>query len=328
MSLRLGLYTNAISWSYEDLRSVWVAAEGHGFESAHLMDNVVGPDPRDPEAGVFEAYIALAALADATETIRIGPMATPNDRRHPSLLAKMTSVLDQVAGGRLVMVMGAGDEPQHFEPWGMPFPERKIRMQMLEEGLQVLLAMWTQEHAEFAGEHYQLSAAVNEPKPVQSPHPPLWLGLCEGRRLMPRLVAQYCDGYNLYVGSEETATAVKEAVDAACRRVDRDPAELTASRHVLVTLVDDEVDLEELYRRQASSIGASAEKVRAHYEYLYCHVAGPPELCVARLDELGAAGFDHVALQFQALDDPLGGSPDSTLELIETFVSQVKPHLA
>lgn len=325
---RLGLYTNAIEWSYEELRSVWVAAERLGFESAHLMDNVVGPDPREASAGVFEAYVALAALAEATETIKLGPMATPNDRRHPSLLAKMTSILDRVSDGRLIMVMGAGDEPQHFEPWGMPFPPKRERLEALEEGLQVMLALWEENRVDFDGRHYTLHDAVNEPKPVQRPRPPLWMGLCEGRKLMPRLVAEYCDGFNLYVGSEATAAAVVEAVDAACRRVGRDPAELTASRHVILTLAEDEVDLGELYRRQASDLGLDPEQLRAHYEYLYCHVAGPPDLCAERLRELSEAGYDHFALQFQAPTDPMGGRPESTLELMDLFMRRVAPQLA
>lgn len=324
---RLGLYTNACDWSYEDLREVWLAAERRGFDSAHLMDNAVGPNARGPQLPVLEAYTALAALAEATESIVLGPLATPVGRRHPSLLAKMTSILDQVSEGRLILALGTGDDPLHFEPWGMDFPPQGERTEMLEEALGVIGALWTRERTDFEGRHYRLAGAVNQPKPAQSPRPPLWLGFGQGTRVMPRLVAEYCDGYNLWVGSDERAAEVIDAVSRACERVGRDEEELTASRHVLLTLAAEEFDLEEMYARQSPAMGCSAEQLSAEYEHYYCHVAGPPEVCAEGLERLFAMGFDHLALQMQAPVDPMGGSAGSTLELIDLFMDRVAPEL-
>jgi alkanesulfonate monooxygenase SsuD/methylene tetrahydromethanopterin reductase-like flavin-dependent oxidoreductase (luciferase family) len=326
--MEIGLYTNAIDWSYPELREVWQAAERAGFGSAHLMDNVVGPDPRTDEAGVFEAYTTLAALAEATETIRIGPLATPNGRRHPSLLAKMTTMIDRIGDGRLILTMGAGDEPQHFVPWGMPFPDRRTRIAMLREELAVVKGLWTEPRFDFDGEHYRLSGAVNEPKPIQRPRPELWLGLCTGTRVMPRIVAEHCDGFNVYVGADEHASAVLAAVIAACEAAGRDPGSIVRSRHVLVTLADDEVDVEALYARQAAEIGRDVADLRAHYDFLFSHVAGPPEHCLAHIEHQRALGFNHLTVQFQGPDDPLGGRPESTLTAIRTFADQVAPKLA
>jgi alkanesulfonate monooxygenase SsuD/methylene tetrahydromethanopterin reductase-like flavin-dependent oxidoreductase (luciferase family) len=79
--VKLGFYTSAIGWSYPDLRSVWLAAEAAGFVSAHIMDNVVRPLPTAPDEPVFEAYVALTALAEATSTMRLGPLVVGVIRR-------------------------------------------------------------------------------------------------------------------------------------------------------------------------------------------------------------------------------------------------------
>jgi alkanesulfonate monooxygenase SsuD/methylene tetrahydromethanopterin reductase-like flavin-dependent oxidoreductase (luciferase family) len=325
---RLGLYTSAIGWTFEDLRSVWLAAERTGFDSAQLMDNAVGPSARGDRTPVPEAYAALAALAEATETLWIGPLASPIGRRNPALLAKTAAFVDQISGGRLILTLGTGDDPLHFFPWGMDFPPTPIRMEMLEESLGIVEALWTRERVDFEGRHYQLRGAVAEPKPARSPRPPVWVGFTSSKRVMPRLVAEYCDGYNLFVAADETATAAIEAVRAACSRIGRDDAELTASRHVLVTLAADEFDLDAMYARQGAEMGRSGEQLRDDYEAYYCHVAGTPEFCAARLGALLEMGFDHLALQFQAPTDPMGGSPDSTIEAIELFATDVAPRLA
>jgi alkanesulfonate monooxygenase SsuD/methylene tetrahydromethanopterin reductase-like flavin-dependent oxidoreductase (luciferase family) len=324
--LALGLYTSGTGWTYEQLRTVWRRADALGFATAQLMDNAVGPDARGPGPAVPEAYVTLAALAEATERIRIGPLATPIGRRHPALLAKMAAMLDRVSGGRLLLTLGTGDDPRHFEPWGMELPPLRERVAQLDEAIDVIDGLWTEPRFSHDGPAWQLADAVLAPKPVQRPRPPIWIGLAEGRRVMPRIAAAKCDGVNVYNGSDERAGQVLAALDAACAAAGRDPGELARSRHVLVTLADDEVDLARLRRDQARALDVPLAAVESAYDWL-CHVAGPPDAVIAGLKRQRELGFDHLALQFQLPGDPLGGLPDSTLAAIERFSAEVAPAL-
>ena len=330
MMVDLGIYTNAIGWTYPDLRSVWVEADRLGFTTAQLMDNTIGPDIKGQASPVFEAYTTLSALAEATQGIQIGPLSTPSIRRHPALLAKMTSILDRISDGRLILTIGAGDEAQHFVPWGMDFPDTPTRVEMLEDALQIIRGLWGEEAFDFTGRHFTLLGAVNEPKPVPKPGrsiPPIWIGLGVGRRLMPKLVGRYADGFNIYAGDEDRVSEVYRAIEDACRENNRDIGQLTRSRHVMVTLSERGVNLDELYANQADMLSLTPNRVQEHYTAQLCHVAGTPEDCVAHLQRVVASGFNHLALQFQGVHDAFGGSADETIRSMRLFMSRVAPHL-
>src|SRR3954453_16059588 len=143
--------------------SVWVYDHFHTVPTPELETN-------------FECWISTAALARDTSTIRIGQMVTCNNYRPPALLAKMASTVDVLSHGRLDFGIGAGWYEDEYRAYGYPFPDGPERLRMLGEALQIFHAMWKEPSATFEGKNYQVRGAINEPKGVQKPHPPIWIG--------------------------------------------------------------------------------------------------------------------------------------------------------
>ena len=160
---------------YETMSRCALEAERAGFDALFLFDHFhTVPTPH--LESVFECWTSMAALARDTSTIRLGQMVTCNSYRPPSLLAKMASCIDVMSRGRVILGIGAGWYEHEYLAYGYEYPETPDRLRMLRESLQVIKAMWTQDEATFEGRYYQVRGAINEPKPVQKPHPPILVG--------------------------------------------------------------------------------------------------------------------------------------------------------
>ena len=204
---------------YETMSGCAQEAERAGFDAVFLYDHFhTVPTPQLET--VFECWTSMAALARDTKTIRLGQMVTCNGYRPPSLLAKMASGIDVMSHGRLIFGIGAGWYQHEFEAYGYEYPETPERLRMLREALQVFKAMWTQDEARFDGTYYHVRGAINEPKPVQKPHPPLWIGGA-GERVTLKLVAQYGDACN-FNADVPTVRRKLDVLRQHCETVGRD----------------------------------------------------------------------------------------------------------
>lgn len=296
--VKFGIYLSGTGRDFEALRASWVQAEQLGFDTVWTMDNTVGPYHGYTEIPVFEAYTILPALAQATSKIRFGTLVTPCGRRHPALLAKMTSILDIISGGRFILGMGAGDHPQYFLPWGMAYPSASERIAVLREELEVIKRLWTEDYSSFNGRYYTLDGAVNYPKPVQKPHPPILIALNFGKKLMPRLAAEYADGINMYIAGDDRVKELLSLVEQNCREFGRDFGRIEKSRVINVTLTEEVVDPAEVVAQQ---IREEAVRLKVPADVLFendatysCHVVGPPEKCIEGLRKQVELGFDHL----------------------------------
>ena len=150
-------------------------AESEGFYSVSINDHFYTPmgPPQTPQ---LECFTTLTAIAAVTSRIRLTPSVTAISFRPPPLLAKITSTLDHVSNGRLVLGLGAGWQQAEYEAHGYPYPSNAERLAQLAEVIQVLKAMWTQEEPTFHGRYFLIDKAYNHPRPVQQPGPPLMLG--------------------------------------------------------------------------------------------------------------------------------------------------------
>jgi F420-dependent oxidoreductase-like protein len=204
---------------FETMSRCATEAEKAGFDAIWLYDHFhTVPTPQLETT--FECWTSMAALARDTSTIRLGQMVTCNSYRPPSLVAKMASCVDVMSRGRLILGIGAGWYQDEYEAYGYDYPETPERLRMLREALQVIMAMWTQDRAEFDGRYYHLRGAINEPKPLQKPHPPIWIGGA-GEKVTLKLVAQYGDACNF---NADVAT-VRHKLDVLrehCEAVGRD----------------------------------------------------------------------------------------------------------
>ena len=162
-----------------------------GFDHIWPFDHLIalGKDRRSRSS---TAGRLLGAVAENTKRTRIGLNVTGNLYRHPGLLAKIAVTVDHLSGGRLEMGIGAAWNEPEFTMYGMPFPSAADRIRMLDEACSVLKALWTEERATFKGRFYQLDDAIAEPKPIQKPYPPIWVGGV-GPKLTLRVVAKHAD---------------------------------------------------------------------------------------------------------------------------------------
>jgi F420-dependent oxidoreductase-like protein len=180
------------------------------------------------EGPCMDGWTLLAALAAATQRVRLGLMVGCNGYRHPAVLAKIATTVDQVSGGRLDVGLGAGWFELEFNMYGIPFPPAAERIRRLDEACQVLKLLWTKELADFEGTYYTLKEARHEPKPVQKPYPPFTIG-GGGEKLTLRVVARHASIYNAPGGNPEEVRHKNSVLDAHCIEIGRDPLEIRRS---------------------------------------------------------------------------------------------------
>jgi alkanesulfonate monooxygenase SsuD/methylene tetrahydromethanopterin reductase-like flavin-dependent oxidoreductase (luciferase family) len=310
--------------AFEQAREIWREAERLGFPAIWHEDNVF-PHPTellDRRTPILDCWTALAALAASTSTIRLGSMVTPAPRRHPALLARAASTVDHISSGRLTIGIGAGDPStvEHYTQWGMTFPATpRERVALLREHLQVQKLLYTQDVASFEGEHFTLRDAVNSPKPVQRPHPPIWIGMNTNAVVMPKVAAELADGVVVEWGDDEVAGRVAPRLVEACERLGRDPAEVTTARHLGVVVTTEEMPAERVFTELARRSGFyDPARLRETWDTWLGAIVGPPgtilEPLRARTIELG---FSHamvhvLSLGFEEDAGGLEGIPGST----------------
>jgi alkanesulfonate monooxygenase SsuD/methylene tetrahydromethanopterin reductase-like flavin-dependent oxidoreductase (luciferase family) len=155
----------------------------------------------------MECWVTLSALAEATKKMRLGSLVTNNQYRNPALLAKMSATIDNISGGRLEFGIGAGGTGRsewsrrlgfrtEHSAYGMDFPEKAtIRIEKLREAVQIIKKLWTESKVSFAGQYYRIEDAFSNPKPLQKPYPPVWIGGA-GERFLLKVTAQEAEGCN------------------------------------------------------------------------------------------------------------------------------------
>jgi probable F420-dependent oxidoreductase len=296
--LILALVAHGLSISeYPEMVRVANIAERYGFGSVWLCDHflTLSPDDYVEQAGVIgeygqpqgntrpatmpllEAWTALSALARDTTNIRLGTSVLCNSYRHPSVLAKMAATLDIISGGRLDLGLGAGWFQREFEAFGIPFPAVGDRVSALGEALEVIKAIWTQPNPVYSGRFYSLDGAVCDPPPVQSPHPPLWVG-GEGDRVH-RIAARSAQGINIRYWSPEKVKRRKDFLAQACASVGRDPSTLRLS---LMSLLAPTESAEQEARIRAQFSGVPDSGL----------IVGPADKCIERINEYYESGVD------------------------------------
>ena len=149
------------------------------------------------------------------------------------MLAKAAVTVDHLSGGRLEFGIGAGWAENEHTMLGLPFGTARDRADRLEEALPIIRSLWTEPRTTFTGKHYRLTDAVAEPKPVQTPHPPIWIGGV-GRRRTLRMAAEHAAVWNAPGGSPAEVAELSAVLDGHCADIGRDPAEIRRSVQIRV----------------------------------------------------------------------------------------------
>ena len=175
-------------------RAAAESAEAQGFHSVSINDHFFAPG-QSLETPQLECFTTLSAIAAVTKRVRIAPAMAAMSFRNPALLAKMTSTLDVISGGRFTLGVGAGWMRDEYHAHDYPYPTNRQRLDQLAEGLKLIKTMWTQETPTYHGPFFKIEKAFNHPRPVQKPHPPIMIG-GSGRKLL-EISAREADIANL-----------------------------------------------------------------------------------------------------------------------------------
>ena len=175
-------------------------AEQLRYEHLWVYDHVETVPRREP-THVFEAFTTLAALSQRTATIGLGQLVTCSSYRSAGLLAKETAMIDVMSGGRLLLGLGAGWYEREYQAYGYEFAPAPTRLQVLDETVQAIRALWTDQTVTFQGRHLHFDGAYCDPKPLQT-LPPIWIG-GGGERVTLRIAAAHADATNWQVGLDD-----------------------------------------------------------------------------------------------------------------------------
>src|SRR3954451_7006339 len=223
---------------FATLVDIAATAEQAGFTSLSLMDHYhqippVGP----PQNWMFDGSTMLAGIAARTERIAVGLLVGGVTYRNPAQHAKVTTTLDVISGGRAFHGIGAGWFEEEHDAYGFRFPTLKERFERLEDHLRIVRAMFTQDQATVAGEHYAVTDAYNNPKPLRGDIPILVGG--SGERKTLRMVAQYADGCNLF-GDPDRARHLLGVLEGHCEKLGRDFGEITKTSMISFVIAESE----------------------------------------------------------------------------------------
>ncbi len=206
------------------------AAEAAGFDRLFVMDHFYQlPGIGDPDDFMLECYTTLGAIAQHTETIGLSALVTGNTYRNPAILAKTVTALDIVSAGRASLGIGSGWFELEHDAYGIAFNSFTERFEKLEEALQIIIPMLNGERPTFAGDHYNVTEAVNSPAPLGKV--PVMIG-GSGEKKTLRMVAQYADESNLVCTTEEIPRKL-DALAAHCEQLGRDRSEIAVTKLVM-----------------------------------------------------------------------------------------------
>ena len=234
MSLTFGVFIPQ-GWkmelaSIEDPQAKWakavevaVLAEELGLDSLWTYDHFHNV-PVPAHETMFECWTTLAAISQRTSRIMLGQMVGCAPYRNPGLLAKITSNIDVISGGRLIWGIGAGWYEHEFTGYGYDFLKASDRIRVLRETVEIVKAMWSEPDVSYDGTHFQLDGAQCDPKPVQQPHPQILIG-GGGEQLTLRVVARLADASN-FGGKPHEFKAKTEVLQRHCAEVGRDYDEI------------------------------------------------------------------------------------------------------
>lgn len=203
----------------EDLNRALRLVSGH-FDSAWIIDHLQFGDTDS-----LECFTTLSYMAALHPQLKFGQSVVCQSFRNPALVAKMGATLQFLSGGRFLLGIGAGWHEEEYRAYGYDFPPAGVRVAQLEEALQIIRAMWTEEKATFVGKHYRVIDAYCEPRPA--PVPPIMVGGTGPKML--RLAARYADGWNVSSTGIGGYRRLAEAFERACAEVGRDPATVRRS---------------------------------------------------------------------------------------------------
>jgi alkanesulfonate monooxygenase SsuD/methylene tetrahydromethanopterin reductase-like flavin-dependent oxidoreductase (luciferase family) len=317
--IKFACYIYQQGLEYTDIRRIVLECERLGFDSVWLKDNFTSswlnayfsnkkedndeqqPNSEDP---ILECWTTLSSLATLTKKIRLGAILV-NIHRIPSVTAKMLSTLDVISNGRIEFGLSAGWYKNEIKSYGLSFPKALTRIAMLEESIIIIKKMLTENQASFEGKHYTIKDAKCSPKPIQKPHPPIWIG--GGGKKTLKLVAKYADSWNYGLCTYDEYLSKISFLRDCCRAVGRDYEKITKAWHAIMLLGRDYSEIKMLKNR--TGIWKKNSKVA---------IVGTPDDIIKEIKKyMIVGGVRYFTIHFPDLPD---------LRSLNLFAKSVIPH--
>ena len=247
---RFGVTLPQIKRSWSEARDAALEFDGLGYDHVWVCDHVYGvPLPQLP---IFEAWSELAAVAAITRNVELGTLVTPPFLRNPAILAKQVATIDHISNGRTIVGLGAGWFQPEFEGTGSRFPSMGERMRALEETVQILKSLFSEERTTFAGRHFTLKDALCEPKPVR--RPPILIG-GGGERVLMGIAARHADIWNNLAVFQPQLGSKIEALRRRCDEEGRDFDSIEIAQQCSVVIAEDDASAREALAKATKVFG-------------------------------------------------------------------------
>jgi alkanesulfonate monooxygenase SsuD/methylene tetrahydromethanopterin reductase-like flavin-dependent oxidoreductase (luciferase family) len=283
----IGVYLPQMGFTYEQVLHRTLRCEQLGIDSVWLYDHLYAPGM--PDYPSLEAWTLATALLSRTERIQIGHMVLCNQFRHPAVLAKMATTLDQISAGRLQLGIGSGSIEDEHSRLGLDWGTFAERSERLGETLQILHQAFANEVIDFTGRHFTVKDMPIKPGAVQQPRPPIVVGGVGEKYTLP-LVARYADVWNVptyALGELEHKISVLRSI---CDEVGRDPSTIVLSIEAVMALAADDTSLPAVRQLAEKRFGIPAFGLKEG------GLIGTPPAIVDRLHELQELGFGQIVL--------------------------------
>ena len=331
--MRVGLALPHYDFSFPDGRPVsWEGlakwgkrAEELGFDSVYISDHFFLSLDRyggmSDVHGSVDPLMTLAALATATERVRLGTLVLGSGFRHPAMVAKSAVTIDHLSRGRLDLGLGAGWYEDEYRALDYEFGTLGQRFEILEESVEVLsLLFGEKEPVTWQGEHFHLDEAYCRPRPYQEPRPTLWIGGKGGPRLL-RLVARRADGFNtVWAWTPEAYGERARALDELCEREGRDPRTVKRSVGLYTVLGEDQRDLDARWERIRAWVRGGGFEDTDLASWGTDKLVGTPDQVLERIAAFAEHGVEEVIVSFGPVPFAI---PDE--EMVELLAERVIP---
>jgi len=295
MAVRFGVHTGLQNTDIAELRALWTRIEELGFEWISIWDHFYAADASgNPHC--LEAVTAHAALAASTATVRCGSLVYSAGFRHPAVLANAMATLDQLAGGRVVLGLGGGWLRAEHDAYGFHYGTAGDRLRRLDECIQCVRGLLTEDATSFAGEFFTLRDARCEPKPVQE-RLPIWIG-GGGERVTLRIAAQHADGWNVPFLAPAEWAHKSRVLTEHCERLGRDPTEVTRSVNLGMAFTEEELQTQ--FGRLSDAVRPSV--LTGSTAQMIDHIGAYAEAGAQWINIAMRAPFDRAGLERLAAD--------------------------
>ncbi len=286
--------------TWQRWRRLLDAAEDLGYQCVFRSDHFTNPQPPDIES--LETWASLTYAATATSSIEFGTLVSPITFRHPSMLVRTAAAVDDLSGGRLVFGMGAGWQEREHHNYGIPFPERSVRYEMLRDALEITARLLISDApVSYQGKHFSLDEAILLPRPERAGGPPILIGGNGPKRTLP-LAAEFGDEWNAVYIDPATYRQRTQYLDELLEKCGRAIGDVKRSLMTRIDYAKDDADWKRIQAERSPDART---------------ISGTASMVIDQIGAYADAGVERIMLQWLQLDD---------MDRLEAVASNVLPH--